>query len=56
MELIIDKLHFIVENYFAQSQLMVQVSFIYQNVKNHLEPYLTIVIPQIAEKFFNKNS
>lgn len=35
---------------------MVQVSFIYQNVRNHLEPYLTIIIPQIMEKFFLKNS
>lgn len=35
---------------------MIEISFIYQNIINYLEPYLSIIIPQIMDKFFHKNS
>jgi hypothetical protein len=55
IEPIIDKLHTIIENHFDDSILIVEISFIYHNVKHYLEPYLNIIIPQITEKFFKKN-
>ena len=35
---------------------MIEISFIYQNIINYIEPYLSIVIPQIMQKFFRNNS
>jgi hypothetical protein len=55
IESIIDKLHYIVENY-SNENLMIEISFIYQNIINYLEPYLSIIIPQLMDKFFRRNS
>jgi hypothetical protein len=35
---------------------MIGVSLILQNLLPYLEPYLSIIIPQIMHKFFRKNS
>ena len=35
---------------------MVEVSLIYHNIISYLEPYLFIIIPQVLDKFFKKNS
>ncbi len=56
IESIIDKLHSVIEDHFDDSKLIVEVSFIYQNIRHYLEPYLNIIIPQITDKFFRKNS
>jgi len=56
IEFIIDKLHSTIHENFANDILMIKVSYIYQNIRNYLEPYLSIVIPQILEKFFQKSS
>ena len=47
IELIVDKLHAVIEHHFDKSKIIVNISFIYQNIKQYLEPYLNIIIPQI---------
>lgn len=56
VECIVDKMHTTIENHFDDSTLIVEISFIYQNIRAYLEPYLNIIIPQITDKFFKKNS
>ena len=56
IETIIDKLHSIIEHHFDDSKLIVEISFIYQNIRTYLEPYLNIILPQVLDKFFKKNS
>jgi hypothetical protein len=55
IESIIDKLHSIIENNSGEN-LMIEVSLILQNMLAYLEPYLSIIIPQILHKFFRKHS
>lgn len=55
IESIIDKLHSIMESNSGEN-LMIEVSLILQNMLNYLEPYLSIIIPQILHKFFRKSS
>lgn len=55
IESIIDRLHSIIEDYTSEN-LMIEISFIFQNIINYLEPYLSIIIPQMMDKFFRKNS
>lgn len=55
IESIIDKLHFIMENHTGEN-LMIEVSLILQNLLAYLEPYLSIILPQVLNKFFRKNS
>lgn len=37
-------------------KLMVKIIFIYQNLKELNEPYLSITIPHLMQKFMNKPS
>ena len=51
-----DRLYSMIQENINNNQPIIKIIRIYMNMKSLLEPYLSVIVPQMLDKFFHSHS